>query len=80
LEFGFSQPDYIICETVGNDVPWRDEVVQDHHARSETTRTVTASLKPGLGVDIDETAIQRHPFQQELPQREFLADGSVGDW
>jgi galactonate dehydratase len=80
LEFGFSQPDYIICETVGQDVPWRDEVVQDHHAVSEKTRTVTASVKPGLGVDIDETAIQRHPFQQELPQREFLADGSVGDW
>src|SRR3984885_589550 len=80
LEFGFSQPDYIICETVGHDVPWRDEGVQDHHAVSEKTRTVTASVKPGLGVYIDETAIQRHPFQQELPPRGFLSDGSSGGW
>src|SRR5262249_750771 len=28
LEFGFSQPSYIICETVTDDVPWRQDVVQ----------------------------------------------------
>lgn len=27
LEFGFSQPSYIICESVHNDVPWREDVV-----------------------------------------------------
>src|SRR5206468_13110902 len=29
LEFGFSQPGYIICETVHNDVPWRQEAVEE---------------------------------------------------
>ena len=29
LEFGFSQPSYIICETVHNDVPWRPDVVEE---------------------------------------------------
>ena len=29
LEFGFSQPSYIICETVHADVPWRQDVVQE---------------------------------------------------
>jgi hypothetical protein len=29
FEFGFSQPDYIICETVSEDVPWRADVVQE---------------------------------------------------
>ena len=80
FEFGFSQPDYVICETVSEDVEWRKEVVQDHHALNKNNRTVTASNKPGLGVDIDETAIKKHPFEQELPQQVFYADGSVGDW
>jgi L-alanine-DL-glutamate epimerase-like enolase superfamily enzyme len=29
LEFGFSQPGYIICETVHGDVPWRNDVVEE---------------------------------------------------
>jgi galactonate dehydratase len=80
FEFGFSQSDYIICETVSEDVEWRKDVVQDHHLLNKLNRTVTPSDKPGLGVDIDESAIQRHPFQQELPQQVFYSDGSVGDW
>jgi len=24
--------------------------------------------------------VKKHPFQQELPQRVFYRDGSVGDW
>jgi galactonate dehydratase len=80
FEFGFSQPDYIICETVSDDVEWRKDVVDDHHALNKTNRTVTPSNKPGLGVDINEAAIQKHPFQQEIPQRVFHGDGSVGDW
>jgi galactonate dehydratase len=80
FEFGFSQPDYIICETVSEDVEWRKDVVHDYHTLNKANRTVTPSAKPGLGVDIDEAAIQRHPFQQEIPQQVFHADGSVGDW
>jgi galactonate dehydratase len=80
LEFGFSQPDYIICETVGDDVAWRSDVVEDHHALNAQNRTVTPSDRPGLGVEISEVEIQRHPFQQELSQRVFHPDGSVGDW
>jgi len=80
FEFGFSQPDYVICETVSEDVEWRKEVVHDHHSLNKQNRTVTPSEKPGLGVDINEAAIKKHPFQQELPQQVFHADGSVGDW
>jgi galactonate dehydratase len=35
---------------------------------------------PGLGVEINEAEVKKHPFEQELPQRVFHADGSVGDW
>jgi galactonate dehydratase len=80
LEFGFSQPSYIICEAVHADVPWREEVVQEGHTVDLKTRTVTPNTRPGLGVTIDEEAVRRHPFEQEILQRVFYEDGSVGDW
>jgi galactonate dehydratase len=80
LEFGFSQPSYIICESVHSDVPWRNEIVEEGYQLDRATRCVTPNLKPGLGVSISEDAVRRHPFQQELPQRVFYRDGAVGDW
>ena len=80
FEFGFAQPDYVICETVSEDVEWRADVVRDSHPMNERDRTVRPTTQPGLGVEIDESAVAKHPFQQELPQRVFYGDGSVGDW
>lgn len=80
LEFGFSQPNYIICESVHADVPWRQDVVHEGFVVDPATRTVTPNLRPGLGIDINEDEIRKHPFQQEIPQRVFYRDGSVGDW
>jgi galactonate dehydratase len=80
FEFGFSQPDYVICETVGDDVPWRYEVVKDAHPLNAQGRTVGPANQPGLGVEINEQAIAKYPFKQELLQRVFYPDGSVGDW
>lgn len=80
LEFGFAQPDYIICETVSNDVPWRDEILTAAHRVDPATRRAFPGTAPGLGVDLDTDAIARHPFAQEAPQRVYYDDGSVGDW
>ncbi|MEO1996411.1 MAG: enolase C-terminal domain-like protein, partial [Planctomycetaceae bacterium] len=80
LEFGFSQPSYIICESVHNDVPWRNDVVEEGFTVDEKTRTVTPNAKPGLGITIHEDEVKKHPFEQEIPQRVFHQDGSVGDW
>ncbi|QDU60243.1 D-galactonate dehydratase [Planctomycetes bacterium Pan216] len=80
LEFGFAQPSYMICESVHEDVPWRRDVVQESFAVDPQTRTVRRGDRPGLGVSIDEDEVERHPFEQELPQRVFYHDGSVGDW
>ena len=80
LEFGFSQPDYIICETVSNDVPWRNEIVTGSHFVDEKTRCAFPGEKPGLGIDLNFDKISDYPFQQEIPQRVFHDDGSVGDW
>jgi galactonate dehydratase len=80
LEFGFSQPHYIICETVTEDVPWRGEVVDTAHAIQRDGRIVRPSDRPGLGVEVNEAAAARHPFQPESLQRVYYRDGSVGDW
>jgi len=80
LEFGFSQPGYIICESVHEDVPWRQAVVEEGFTVEKQGRIVRPSTRPGLGIRINEAEIKKHPFQQELPQRVFYSDGSVGDW
>ena len=80
LEFGFSQPSYVICETVHSDVPWRDYVVQTGFRIDPKRRTAYANDKPGLGVQVDEAEVAKHPFEQELPMQVFYEDGSVGDW
>jgi galactonate dehydratase len=80
LEFGFSQPSYIICESVHDDVPWRHDVVREHFQINKATRTVAPNTKPGLGISINEDEVRKHPFEQEVPQRVFYTDGAVGDW
>ena len=80
LEFGFSQPSYLICETVHQDVPWRQDVVQEGFTIEPHGRIVRPNVKPGLGIEINETEVKNHPFQQETPQRVFYQDGSIGDW
>lgn len=80
LEFGFSQPSYAICETVVEDVPWRRDVVAEGFTIEPKGRLVKPNTRPGLGITIDEAEVNRHPFQQEVLQRVFYPDGSVGDW
>ncbi len=80
LEFGFSQPGYLICETVHADVPWRDACVREGFTVESVGRIVRPNTAPGLGIEIDEAEIAKHPFEQELPQRVFYPDGAVGDW
>jgi galactonate dehydratase len=80
LEFGFSQPSYIICETVTADVPWREDIVQSSHRLQREGRLYFSHDRPGWGVEVNETEIAKHPFEPEILQRVFYPDGSVGDW
>jgi galactonate dehydratase len=80
LELGFATPSYIICETVHGDVPWRADVVHEGFTIDSRTRTVRPNTRPGLGIEINEAEVRKHPFQQEFPQRVYHPDGSVGDW
>ncbi len=80
IEFGFATPNYLICEAVHQDVPWRDDIVSWGFRIEPKGRQVYPSERPGLGVEINEVEIDKHPFEQELPQRSYAADGSVVDW
>jgi galactonate dehydratase len=80
LELGFSSPSYIICESVHNDVPWRQDVVSESFTVDPKGRRVRPSTNPGLGIEINEKEVARHPFEQEVLQRSFAADGAVIDW
>jgi len=80
LELGFATPSYIICESVHSDVPWRDDVVSESFTIEKKGRIVRPGTKPGLGIEINEEEVKKHPFEQELLQRTFYLDGSVGDW
>lgn len=80
IEFGFSAPAYIICESVHNDVPWRNDVVTEGFTIEKKGRLVYPNKLPGLGIEINEKEVKKYPFQQEVLQRSFYRDGSVGDW
>jgi galactonate dehydratase len=80
FELGFATPNYLICESVHQDVPWREEIVDWGFKVNPKGRTVSPGTRPGLGVEINEEAIRQHPFEQEVPRRSFGRDGSVIDW
>ena len=80
LEFGFATPGYIICESVQNDVPWREDVCTESFTVEPKGRLVRPGTAPGLGIEINEAEVAKHPFEPEVPMRTFYHDGSVGDW
>lgn len=80
LELGFATPSYLICESVHSDVPWRNEICTESFVVEPEGRLVRPGTRPGLGIEIDEKEVAKHPFEQELPMRTFYKDGSVGDW
>ena len=80
IELGLATPSYVICEAVTADVPWRVDVVAESHPLDRDGMRALPSDRPGLGVEIDLDVVRAHPFEPELPQRVWYADGSVGDW
>ncbi|CEK19336.1 galactonate dehydratase [Chthonomonas calidirosea] len=80
IEFGFATPSYILCESVHKDVPWRQDVVSEGFTVEPKGQIVRPSNRPGLGIEINEKEVKKHPFQPEVLQRTFYPDGSVGDW
>ncbi|MDA8184533.1 MAG: D-galactonate dehydratase [Actinomycetota bacterium] len=80
IELGFAEPDYLICEAVHEDVPWRGDILTETRVIEETGRTALVSDLPGLGVELNEAELAKHPFEQELVESITYSDGAVGDW
>jgi len=80
LHFAVSTPNHVIQEEMVGAVAWYDEVVQGPIRMVDGHWQVPEA--PGLGLEVDEAACERHPFAQEVihPANAVLADGTVVDW
>jgi galactonate dehydratase len=79
LHFALSTPNFLIQEDMLSDVPWRWEVVQS--TLGTENGYWLPSEAPGLGIEVDEQAAARHPFEQErLTSVVYAPDGAVLDW
>jgi galactonate dehydratase len=80
LHFALSTPNFLIQEDMLEDVPWRWEVVQSQ-LKTENGYWLPCEA-PGLGIEVDEVAAVKHPFQQEIMQTvgTLAHDGAVLDW
>jgi galactonate dehydratase len=80
VHFDFSTPNFLIQEDMLNDVPWRDEVVQ-RSLRHDNGYWLLPEA-PGLGIEVDEAAAARHPYQPEVhhPATARAQDGAILDW
>ena len=79
LHFAASTPNWLIQEQMRNAAPWWDEVVT---VPLEVSGGHTALPEgPGLGVEVDEDAAARYPYEPEDQlAAALLHDGSVADW
>ena len=80
LHFALSTPNFLIQEDMLTDVPWRWEVVQSSLVTEDGYWLKTGT--PGLGIEVDEEAAKKYPFQQEVihPLTVRAFDGAVLDW
>lgn len=80
LHFALSTPNFLIQEDMLADVPWRWEVVQ-HQLQMQDGYWLPVDA-PGLGIEVDEAAARKHPFQQEVIHATTIRahDGAILDW
>lgn len=78
IHFGFATPNFLIQEAIRADVPWRDAVVTT--PVSVVAGQVALPVSPGLGIEVDEAAAARHPFEPEVLMQSYHRDGAVADW
>ncbi|MEN0019293.1 MAG: mandelate racemase/muconate lactonizing enzyme family protein [Planctomycetota bacterium] len=63
-----SIPNFFRCEFMLNDVPWRDEVIT--HPLDVRDGKLHLSERPGLGVDLVEEELEKHPGIRRLDERD----------
>jgi galactonate dehydratase len=80
LHFALSTPNFLIQEDMLTDVPWRWDVVK-HNLKTDAGYWLPCD-EPGLGVEVDEEAAMKHPFQQEVLHATTVRarDNAILDW
>lgn len=80
LHFALSTPNFLIQEDMLGDVPWRWDVVRSE-LKTESGYWLPSEA-PGWGVDVDEEAAARHPFEQEVIHSMTIRapDNAILDW
>ncbi len=74
LHLSAAIPNFKTFETVAIDVPWRQELVQEHLEFVDGALMVPT--EPGLGVELNEEACGRYPY---VPYDVPIFDGSMND-
>jgi galactonate dehydratase len=81
LHFAAAVPNFVILEEISGAIPWFSEVVSTPIKRVDGYWEIPTA--PGLGVEVDEAAAARHPFQQEEIaglQAIVARDGTITNW
>jgi galactonate dehydratase len=80
LHFALSTPNFLIQEDMLSDVPWRWDVVRSSLETKDGYWLPTSA--PGLGIEVDEAAAMKYPFEQEIlhPLTARAHDGAILDW
>ncbi|HYM09087.1 MAG TPA: galactonate dehydratase, partial [Bryobacterales bacterium] len=80
LHFALSTPNFLIQEDMLTDVPWRWEVVRQNLRREAGYWLMPE--EPGLGIEVDEAAAARHPYEPEVVHSAvaLAPDGAILDW
>jgi galactonate dehydratase len=78
IHIGFALPNFLIQEVMRSDVPWREEIVMG--TMPIIDGYVSPPMGPGIGIEIDESAAARHPYEEPEPIQWTHADGGVAEW
>jgi len=80
LHFGISTHNVIIQEEMSGAVPWYGDVV--HWPIERRPGRWDKPQRPGLGIEVDESVIEAHPFQRDIlhARGAIMPDGTVVDW
>jgi galactonate dehydratase len=81
LQFDVATTNFVIQEEAVGIVPWFEEICSAYPLKLVDGSWAVPDA-PGLGIEIDETAAARHPFEQEvIPALDsILSDGRIANW
>jgi galactonate dehydratase len=78
IHLALAIPNFLILEHVRDDVPWRQDIV-DEPLRTEGGYALPPT-RPGIGVELVEEAASAHPGRSPRPHLRFGPDGGLLDW